>query len=179
MCVWVCVSRLQLLLLSLLLAGAAAVLAMCFLVEPPFPPKLSPCCHRYVPAPSSPPPAAHPIFTPTCCHLPSLPSHAQKLRSGLSDIICLDGGRISGRGIVSGSSFKVDPLDKTDFCFGGTPHGQVRSQCDALSANALKHGSVRMGFLGGNTLALEAHPVGRCACLHPGPARMVFFCSAS
>lgn len=55
---------------------------------------------------------------------PPLP---QKLRTGLSDIVCLDGTRISGRGIVSGSNWQPPPLDRTDICFGATPHGQVRA----------------------------------------------------
>lgn len=63
---------------------------------------------------------------PVCCpsHPPLLPL-LQKLKGGLADALCLDGTRITGRGIVSGSNFAPPPLDKTDFCFGATPHGQV------------------------------------------------------
>jgi hypothetical protein len=50
----------------------------------------------------------------------------QVLRTQLSDIITLDYRRISGKGIISGSSFKIPSLADAHACFGSTPTDQAR-----------------------------------------------------
>ncbi|KAL4529033.1 hypothetical protein Ndes2526B_g06875 [Nannochloris sp. 'desiccata'] len=35
-----------------------------------------------------------------------------------NEMLCLDGGRVTGRGIISGSNFRPPPLDKADFVIG-------------------------------------------------------------
>ena len=44
-----------------------------------------------------------------------------RLRAGCGDILTLDGGRITSKGIVSGSSFQVLPVGRAPFRFGTTP----------------------------------------------------------
>jgi len=40
-----------------------------------------------------------------------------------SEMVSLDMGRVSGRGIISGSNFRPPPLDKADFVMGSAPCG--------------------------------------------------------
>ena len=39
----------------------------------------------------------------------------------MADIVTLDGGKITGRGITLGSSWKVTPLAEAHYCWGSTP----------------------------------------------------------
>ena len=48
---------------------------------------------------------------------------AQVLKSSLPDLITLDGSRISSKGIVAGSSFRVPPWREATICWGSTPVG--------------------------------------------------------
>ena len=48
---------------------------------------------------------------------------AQVLKSSLPDLITLDGSRISSKGIVAGSSFRVLPWREATVCWGSTPVG--------------------------------------------------------
>ena len=48
---------------------------------------------------------------------------AQVLKSSLPDLITLDGSRISSKGIVAGSSFRVPPWWEATICWGSTPVG--------------------------------------------------------
>lgn len=51
----------------------------------------------------------------------------QKVRCSAGTILCLDGGRISSNGVVSGASFSVLPLEKADHRFGSSGLlGEVR-----------------------------------------------------
>lgn len=62
---------------------------------------------------------------------------AVRLQAGRSDMITLDGRRITGRGIVSGSNFHVPPLDRADWRFGsrgGTPPVPIPRAARAASA---------------------------------------------
>ena len=62
----------------------------------------------------------------------------QKLRTSCNTILCLDGGRISATGIVSGSSFVVTPLDKADLRFGSSgAAGEVRAAAQRAACSAL------------------------------------------
>ena len=54
----------------------------------------------------------------------------QVLRVGCPDIITLDLGKITGRGIIVGASFQVPLLAAAPACFGPTPTTQV---CTRLS----------------------------------------------
>ncbi|GBF97420.1 hypothetical protein Rsub_09586 [Raphidocelis subcapitata] len=47
----------------------------------------------------------------------------QVLRSSMADVFTLDGQKISGRGVVVGSSFRVPPLEETHFRFGSRGGG--------------------------------------------------------
>lgn len=47
----------------------------------------------------------------------------QVLKSSLPDLITLDGSRISSKGIVAGSSFRVPPWREATICWGSTPAG--------------------------------------------------------
>lgn len=65
----------------------------------------------------------------------------QKLKSNVGDILTLDMGRISSKGIVSGSSFRPPPLDQADYLIGSTPGGQRGSgPQDAAAELALLEG---------------------------------------
>lgn len=50
---------------------------------------------------------------------------AQVLKVGCPDMISLDCGKITGRGITMGSSFQVPQLANAHACFGPTPATQV------------------------------------------------------
>ena len=55
-------------------------------------------------------------------HLPWM----QKLESGMADMVCLDGRRITSKGITSGSnSFRVTPLAESSCCFGSTGQAEA------------------------------------------------------
>ena len=57
----------------------------------------------------------------------------QKLESGMADLVCLDGRRITSKGITSGSTFRVAPLADAPCCFGST------SQAQATAVDELQH----------------------------------------
>ncbi|KAL3136848.1 hypothetical protein ABBQ38_005556 [Trebouxia sp. C0009 RCD-2024] len=58
----------------------------------------------------------------------------QKLESNMADLVCLDGKRITSKGITSGSnSFRVTPLAEAPCCFGSS------AQADTVGADALRH----------------------------------------
>lgn len=47
----------------------------------------------------------------------------QVLRTSMADIFTLDHQKLSGRGVVVGSSFRVLPLEEAHFRFGNAPAG--------------------------------------------------------
>ena len=49
---------------------------------------------------------------------------ATRLRAGCGDIVSLDGGRVSSKGVTSGSSFAVPPAASVPWRFGSTPANQ-------------------------------------------------------
>ena len=57
----------------------------------------------------------------------------QVLKSSLPDLIMLDGSRISSKGIVAGSSFRVPPWREATICWGSTPEDSTggASTCGA------------------------------------------------
>lgn len=57
--------------------------------------------------------------------LDSLGVLMQKLESGMSDVVSLDGGRISSKGITSGSGFRVAPLAEAPCRFGSSHQAQA------------------------------------------------------
>ena len=62
----------------------------------------------------------------SCCWLlANMAPFLQVLKQPLADIITLDFKRISGKGIISGASFRVPTLQETHICFGTTPSDQV------------------------------------------------------
>jgi hypothetical protein len=50
--------------------------------------------------------------------------YACALRASVPDIITLCGGKLSGRGVVMGSSFRVVPVAEAAYRFGTIPAGQ-------------------------------------------------------
>lgn len=44
----------------------------------------------------------------------------------MSDMVTLDMRRITGKGIISGASFRVPTLEDNTYRFGSTPANQVR-----------------------------------------------------
>ena len=57
----------------------------------------------------------------------------QKLETGMADLVCLDGRRITSKGITSGSnSFRVTPLAEAVCCFGSS------AQAGAATADGLQ-----------------------------------------
>lgn len=72
---------------------------------------------------------------------------AQKLRTGMADCLTLDLRRITGKGIVSGSSFRPPPLAELSHRFGSAPRGdsaadaQAGAQAEALEALAAALGA--------------------------------------
>lgn len=62
------------------------------------------------------------VIPPTC----QASCVAQDLRVGCPDMITLDCGKITGRGITMGSSFQVPQLADAHACFGPTPATQAR-----------------------------------------------------
>lgn len=63
------------------------------------------------------------------------------LRTSLSDIFTLDGQKLSGRGVVVGSSFRVPRLEETHFRFGsrGGGGGGAEAQVGACTRSRLVH----------------------------------------
>lgn len=54
-----------------------------------------------------------------------------------NEMLCLDGGRVTGRGIISGSNFRPPPLDKADFVIGsgeGAPGGGSADKIQGLQS---------------------------------------------
>ena len=49
---------------------------------------------------------------------------ATRLRAGCGDIVSLDGGRVSSKGVTSGSGFAVPPAGSVPWRFGSTPANQ-------------------------------------------------------
>lgn len=47
------------------------------------------------------------------------------LKTPIAEILTLDYRRITGKGIISGSSYKVPTLAEAHACFGSTPTNQV------------------------------------------------------
>jgi structural maintenance of chromosomes flexible hinge domain-containing protein 1 len=45
------------------------------------------------------------------------------------DIITIDGSRLRGNGVVTGSSFSVPPINAAPFRFSQLPAAQARSEC--------------------------------------------------
>ena len=43
----------------------------------------------------------------------------------MSDVVSLDGGRISGKGITSGSNYRVAPLAEAAYRFGSNAQAQI------------------------------------------------------
>ena len=62
----------------------------------------------------------------------------QKLKMQFgNEMLCLDGGRVTGRGIISGSNFRPPPLDKADFVIGsgeGAPGGGSADKIQGLQS---------------------------------------------
>lgn len=58
----------------------------------------------------------------------------QVLKQPLADVVTLDFKRISGKGIISGASFKVPTLQQTHICFGSTPTDQVNVQGSVVTS---------------------------------------------
>ena len=57
----------------------------------------------------------------------------QKLETGMADLVCLDGRRITSKGITSGSnSFRVTALAEAVSCFGSS------AQAEAATADGLQ-----------------------------------------
>ena len=54
----------------------------------------------------------------------------QRLESGMADVISLDGGRISSKGITSGSGFRVAPLAEAPSRFGSSAPEQAANPAD-------------------------------------------------
>ena len=61
------------------------------------------------------------------------PCVMQVLKVGCPDLVSLDCGKITGRGITMGSSFQVPQLANAHACFGPTPATQVRSAANLTS----------------------------------------------
>jgi len=49
---------------------------------------------------------------------------ATRLRAGCGDVVSLDGGRVSSKGVTSGSGFAVPPAGSVPWRFGSTPANQ-------------------------------------------------------
>lgn len=75
----------------------------------------SPCCH------------GRSLLTTGCYQFWHL---LQKLESGMADVISLDGGRISSKGITSGSGFRVAPLAEAPSRFGSSAPSQAANPAD-------------------------------------------------
>lgn len=61
------------------------------------------------------------------------------LRGSLADIVTLCGNKLSGRGVVLGSGFKVMPIEQAPCRFGTIPKGQqVRQQPPQLIIGAAR-----------------------------------------
>lgn len=59
------------------------------------------------------------------------------LKTSTADIVTLDGSKLSGRGVVVGSNFRVCPIQEAPFRFGSRPAGELQvgaasAACDAF-----------------------------------------------
>lgn len=55
----------------------------------------------------------------------------QKLGNGMADLVCLDGRRITSKGITSGTnSFRVTALSEAACCFGSSAQAEAANADD-------------------------------------------------
>jgi hypothetical protein len=55
----------------------------------------------------------------------------QRLRQPCPDLLTLDMGRLTSRGVIAGASFRPPPLEKADYAIGSNPEGGAGGAADA------------------------------------------------
>lgn len=86
---------------------------------------------------------------------------ATRLRAGCGDIVSLDGGRVSSKGVTSGSGFAVPPAGSVPWRFGSTPASQRPRIQEEEEGEGQEEGAVaeeagEAGARGADPAALEA-----------------------